>query len=167
MNEEKFTQELLQEYPAMGTWARRYVSVPSDIEDLVQETVLKAYKYKSQYDEAKGTVQSWLSRIMKHCFIDQYRRAEVRPLQISIEEPEAFTFASEIATEPEQIAYCERMEWSRAIARQPALRGEALRLSLLGNTDTEIAEMLKIPHGTAKSWILRTRKKILKELAST
>lgn len=50
--------------------------------DIVAETFGKAWKYRANYDPAKGTVRTWLYTICKRVIVDHYRAQRVTlPLQ--------------------------------------------------------------------------------------
>ena len=58
--------------------ARRYTGNRADAEDLVQETMTKAYAGFHRF--AEGTnVRAWLLRIMTNTWVNSYRRAQRRP----------------------------------------------------------------------------------------
>ena len=59
--------------------ARRYTRSHSDAEDLVQETLLKAYAAFPRFEE--GNIRAWLFTIMNHTWINNYRAAKRRPAE--------------------------------------------------------------------------------------
>src|SRR5207342_3796116 len=68
--------QLGQLYPA----ALRMTRNPSDAEDLVQETSVKAYAAFHQF--MPGTnLRAWLHRILANTFINSYRKKRREPLQ--------------------------------------------------------------------------------------
>ncbi len=56
-----------------GYFARRLLSLPDDVEDLVQETVLVLHLQRGTYDPAVP-VSAWVYAIARHKLIDLYRR---------------------------------------------------------------------------------------------
>lgn len=67
-----FTEyELLEHLPALRNFARRFHSSPSDVDDLVQETSLKAIANADKFQ--RGTqLRSWLFTIMRNTFCTKF-----------------------------------------------------------------------------------------------
>ena len=65
--------------------AIRLTSNRADAEDLVQETVLKAYMARNSFRPGTN-FRAWLYRIMTHTYIDSYRKLRRRPTQYSSDE---------------------------------------------------------------------------------
>lgn len=64
-------EELLQQVPALRSFARRFHSSPNDIDELVQETLLKALSNAEKFH--RGTrLKSWLFTIMRNIFCTRY-----------------------------------------------------------------------------------------------
>lgn len=63
--------ELLQQIPALKKFARRFHTVPCDVDDLVQETVTKAVANADKFQ--RGTqLRSWLFTIMRNTFCTKF-----------------------------------------------------------------------------------------------
>jgi RNA polymerase sigma-70 factor, ECF subfamily len=76
--EERFVEEITELRGFLARNAARLTDQRADAEDLVQETLLKAYLYYESYSE--GTqFKSWIARIMTNAWIDRHRRTERRP----------------------------------------------------------------------------------------
>src|SRR5690606_8213818 len=58
--------------PLYGT-ALRLTRSPSDAEDLVQDTYVKAYRFYDRF-EAGTNLKAWLFKILTNTFINRYRR---------------------------------------------------------------------------------------------
>ena len=56
-----------------GYFGRRMVSLPDDVEDLVQETLLVLHLQRGTYDPAVP-VSAWLHAIARHKLVDLWRR---------------------------------------------------------------------------------------------
>ena len=63
--------------------AMRLTRNPSDAEDLVQETFLKAYRAYDSF-EAGTNLKAWLYRILTNTFINNYRRDTRRPQETDL-----------------------------------------------------------------------------------
>lgn len=71
-----------------------------DIEDLIQDTLLRAVKHAESYDPSKASVGNWLWRIMNNLVVDQWRRRRsVRFVSLDWEDEkgEEMSFADIIA----------------------------------------------------------------------
>lgn len=63
--------ELLQHIPALRNFARRFHSAPSDVDDLVQETLTRAIANADKFH--RGTqLRSWLFTIMRNTFCTKF-----------------------------------------------------------------------------------------------
>src|ERR1700683_4205003 len=80
--------ELAMEYMgSLYSSALRMTRNPSDAEDLVQETYLKAYRAYGGFQE--GTyLKAWLYKILTNTFINSYRARRRRPEVSDIEDVE-------------------------------------------------------------------------------
>lgn len=68
-------QELLDHIPALRNFARRFHSSPSDVDDLVQETLAKGLANAERFK--RGTqLRSWLFTIMRNTFLTKYGLAK-------------------------------------------------------------------------------------------
>lgn len=59
---------------ALKVFAYRLVGSSSEAEDLVQETLLRAWRQPSALDGSKGSVRAWLFSVARNLAIDQWRR---------------------------------------------------------------------------------------------
>ena len=67
--------------------ALRMTRNPSDAEDLVQETFLKAYRAFHSFQEGTN-LKAWLYRILTNTYINIYRAKKRRPDETDLEEVE-------------------------------------------------------------------------------
>jgi RNA polymerase sigma-70 factor (ECF subfamily) len=126
----------------------------ADAEDLVQDTFLKAWRRGSMFDPLRGSLDTWILLMARNLAIDLLRR---RKLEAKVRLSEARA-GSEVSQEPSPELYAERrdlVERAReAIGRLPAPQRSALELAYLGDrSSTQVAELERIPLGTAKSRI--------------
>src|SRR5215204_3614787 len=63
--------------PLSGFIARR-ISHPSDVEDVLQEVMLRIYRHAGEIDEVEY-LSAWVHRIGRSAVIDYYRRRAARP----------------------------------------------------------------------------------------
>jgi len=156
--------------------ATRLTRQRADAEDLVQETLLKAYISFGSYRDGTQLI-AWLSRIMANAWIDRHRSAQRRPsehLSAEITDPPH-------RGEPSYISGASRTESaeSEALKAFPSDVEMALRLLpdeireivyyayIGGYRNTEIAALLDIPAGTVGSRLHRGRAMLRAALADT
>jgi RNA polymerase sigma-70 factor (ECF subfamily) len=155
-----FDDEALPHLDALYRVALRLTADPTLAEDLVQDTMLKAYRSWRQYrpgTNAKG----WLLTILRNTFINDYRRRKHEPVAMDLDlvEPHALD-RSPRETDPEGSFFSQIVDAKvlEAIDALPTEFREVLVLSdVEGMRYAEIAETLKIPVGTVKSRLFRAR----------
>ena len=59
---------------ALEAFARRLTAGPSEAEDLVQETLLRAWQHPSALDGSNGSARAWLFSVARNLAVDQWRR---------------------------------------------------------------------------------------------
>ena len=155
-----FDREALVHLDVLYRVALRLSGNPSDADDLVQETMLKAYRAWDQYE--KGTnAKAWLLTILRHAFINEYRRRTRHPETVDLDKIEPYAVFPEVQDEDPQGAFFDRIvddEVLRAIDQLPVAFRETLVLSdVEGMSYQEIAGILDIPVGTVKSRLFRAR----------
>ncbi|MGH9302619.1 MAG: sigma-70 family RNA polymerase sigma factor, partial [Acidimicrobiales bacterium] len=82
-----FTDQAMEYMPALYTAAVRMTRDPSDAEDLVQETYLKAYRAFGSFQEGTN-IKAWLYKILTNTYINSYRAKSRRPEMSDIEDIE-------------------------------------------------------------------------------
>src|SRR3954468_14892413 len=83
----EFAELAMEHMPSLYSAALRMTRSPSDAEDLVQETYLKAYRAWHTYQQGTN-LKAWLYRILTNTFINSYRSKKRRPEQTEIDEVE-------------------------------------------------------------------------------
>ncbi len=144
--------------PALRAFARTFYRQPSDADDLVQETLLKALKSFDSF-QPHTRLKSWMFTIMRNTF---YTRAKV----YAREAPGAMDCVdSRPAVEASQEWSLRSREVRDAIERLPHHHREVLVLiGVLGVSYEETAEICGCAIGTIKSRLNRARQRILDEL---
>src|SRR5437867_13338680 len=83
----RFAEEAMPFMSALYAAALRMTRNPSDAEDLVQETYLRAYRGFEGFKEGTN-LKAWLYRILTNTYINQYRAARRRPEQVDLDDVE-------------------------------------------------------------------------------
>ncbi|HUG41837.1 MAG TPA: sigma-70 family RNA polymerase sigma factor [Longimicrobiales bacterium] len=173
LSKEGYAEEALPWLDAVYRFSLRLTAGEQDAaEDLVQETYLRAHRFWHTYE--RGTnAKSWLFTICRNTFLHQkelVRSQRERPaadLDARVEALSAASAFEKAPTNPE-LEFFGRLiddEVVDAIDALPEDFREVLVLSDLGDLKyTEIAQVLDIPVGTAKSRLFRARRMLQGQL---
>ncbi len=152
--------------------ALRLTKNPRDAEDLVQDAVLRAYRFFDKFE--RGTnIKAWLYKILTNTFINRYRRVTkerniVEEERDSVQDRLVSRDAADQAEDPER-AYFDRLlsdDVLRAIDGIPIdFRMAVILADLQDFSYKEIADILEVPVGTVMSRLFRGRRLLQKELA--
>jgi RNA polymerase sigma-70 factor (ECF subfamily) len=162
-----FEREALVHLDSLHRVALRLTANPAEADDLVQETMLKAYRAWDQFE--KGTnAKGWLLTILRHAFINEYRRRTRHPETVDLDAIEPFSVFEELQDDDPQGTFFDRIvddEVTRAIDGLPEQFREAVVLSdVEGLPYEEIARILEVPVGTVKSRLFRARRLLQRQL---
>lgn len=151
--------------------ACRLTGNPSEAEDLVQETFMRAYRFFHRYDD-KLPFTSWLYRIMTNAHIDTVRR-KGRLKTFSLEQPSAGSVASLEVPDHDAAPDKALMHGVMGEHVQHALnemtaefRTAVLLADVQGMAYEEIAEVMQTSIGTVRSRIHRGRKQLRRFLVN-
>ncbi|WP_306216088.1 sigma-70 family RNA polymerase sigma factor [Actinoplanes sp. RD1] len=131
-------------------------------EDIMQETLLRAWSHPNQRHADGRWSRAWLFTVAKRIFIDQLRAGAARPAELSDEHIEAHA-----GTDDPIERTLEALEVRAALDSLP----ERLRITLVEiyfqeRSVAEVAEILDVPPGTVKSrtfYALRALREALTE----
>jgi RNA polymerase sigma-70 factor, ECF subfamily len=130
-------------------------------EDVVQETLLQAWRHPEALDPARGPVRPWLMTVARRLVVDQWRARQARPDEVGDDALAA------VATPDGIDEALDRWLVADALATLTPEHREALvHTYYAGRTVTEAAVVLGIPPGTVKSrvfYALRALKLSLEE----
>ena len=154
--------------------ALRMTRNPSDAEDLVQETYLKAYRAFHSFQQGTN-LKAWLYRILTNTYINTYRAKKRRPDETDLEEVEDLYLYRRLgglegatagrSAEEELFDHITDSEVKAALEALPEqFRMAVLLADVEGFAYKEIAEILDIPIGTVMSRLHRGRKALQKQL---
>lgn len=133
-----------------------------DAQDLFQETIMKALKYRDKFVDPTN-LKAWLYTIMRNTFINEYRRNKISKTMIdsspnsylmnSVAQP---TIAAEMSLNLQEI--------NGAIISLEDEYRIPFQLFVDGFKYKEISEELNLPIGTVKSRIFIARQKLMGQL---
>lgn len=169
-----FTGDTEQFMGSLYSAALRMTRNPSDAEDLVQETYLKAYRSYASFKEGTN-LKAWLYRILTNTFINSYRSKKRHPEETELEEVEDFYLfrrlggleaaAAGRSAEDEVLEAITDEEVKYAVESLPeSFRMAVLLADVEGFSYKEIAEIMEVPIGTVMSRLHRGRKALQKAL---
>jgi RNA polymerase sigma-70 factor (ECF subfamily) len=162
-----FEAEALPHLDTVYRVALRLAGNEAQAEDLVQETMLKAFRSWHQYKPGTN-VRAWLLTILRHSFINEYRKARRRSTEVDVHRVEGFTVFRDVQDSDPEGQFFDRLvddEVMQAIDRLPDEFRETLVLSdVEGLSYVEIAEVTEVPVGTVKSRLFRARQALQRQL---
>jgi RNA polymerase sigma-70 factor (ECF subfamily) len=134
-------------------------------EDLVQETLARAWERADRFDPARGSAGAWLFTIARNLLIDGWRADAARPRLAPLGETDVALGVDEVDRA------LEAWQMTEALRRiSPEHRAVIVETYYRGRTVAEAASVLGIPVGTVKSrcyYALRALKLALAERGVT
>ena len=165
---QRFEHEALAQLDALYSFALKLARARDDAEDLVSDTLLRAFERWEQY--RLGTnIRAWLFTILYHVFVSRKRRLGAREVQPH-DDSDGWSAHEAIGdTDPEGTFYDSFLdeEITRAIDALPDEYRSAVLLSdVQGLRYAEIAQVLRVPEGTVKSRLFRGRRILQRKLVN-
>src|SRR5712691_3541135 len=115
-------------------------------EDVVQETMLRAWRHCDELSPDKGSVRGWLIRVAHNIAMDKIRMRRSRPAEVAEES------APEGVLEDHADAVVSALHVRQVLSRlSPGQRDVLEQMYLNGRTARETAKQLGIPEGTVFS----------------
>jgi RNA polymerase sigma-70 factor (ECF subfamily) len=133
-------------------------------EDLLQEIYVSVWKAAAGFDAARSQPLTWLTHIARNRAIDSLRRAQTQPQtqSLSAGEDDDKPDPSEALASPEPgpldlLGHAsERRELSHCMDKLTPPQRQSVALAFFdGLSHAEVAEHLREPLGTVKSWVRR------------
>jgi RNA polymerase sigma-70 factor (ECF subfamily) len=171
---DEFQALLVDVLPSAYGYGLRLTRNAADAEDLVQDTALRAFRAKSQFQPGTN-FKAWIFRILTRCFWANHRRRQRRPNTVDFDDtPDLYLYARSAehglqwqGEDPAQ-ALIDRLGTERvseAIGQLPDEYGVVCTLYFMEDfAYHEIAHVLEVPVGTVRSRLHRGRKMLQKAL---
>jgi RNA polymerase sigma-70 factor, ECF subfamily len=94
----RFEEEALKHLDALYRTALRMTRNPSDAEDLVQDALVRAFRFYDRFEQGTN-FRAWLFKILTNTYINSYRRKQGRPQESSLEDTEDFFLYNQLSDE--------------------------------------------------------------------
>jgi RNA polymerase sigma-70 factor (ECF subfamily) len=164
----RFVNDALPHLKQLHDQARRLTRNPVDAEDLVQETMLKAYAGFNSFS-AGTNMRAWLFRIMINTYINGLRRAQHRPDEYLTDHITDRQLAAQDRHSPRASRSAELdaldalpdTELAKTLATLPMqFRLAVYYRDIVGLQRREIAEIMACSEGTVASRLHRARQQL-------
>ncbi len=133
--------------------AVRVVRDPAQAEEVMQEAFLEVWRTASRFDSNRGSALSWLMTICHRKAVDRVRSAEASTRRDTTYEHQNQTIDHDATADAAQ-ASMEAKRVRSALEGLTPVQREAIELAFFGGyTHTEVAGILDLPVGTAKTRI--------------
>ncbi len=167
----EFEVQALPHMDALLRTALRMTKNENDAQDLVQETMIKSYRFWDKF-EPGSNCRAWLFKIMTNIFINDYRSKSRSPMAVNVDEIDDNFLYGQLAVGPKSVDPEKELfakvfddDVKRAVENLPDDFRLVVVLSFLeGFSYQEIAEIADLQLGTVKSRLHRGRKLLQKEL---
>ncbi len=151
------TLEILHSYSgALKAFARKLSRSPHDAEDLVQDTLIKAWLHRDQF-HGGTSVRAWLFTILKNRWfsLNRHRRCfdRIAPLYLQ----------RVFHTECDASSSLEAEDLLAAVERLPPEHRQVVLLFSTGRRYEDLAREIGVPCGTFKSRLFRAREALQAE----
>jgi RNA polymerase sigma-70 factor (ECF subfamily) len=167
---EDFEAGVLAQLDSLYRTALRLTHNQQEAEDLVQETMLKAFRFANSYTPGTN-LRAWLFRILNTSAINRYRKLATHPTTTPLPEGEDFYLYNRISdmsgqelsagAEEEVLSrYLDEDVYNALNALPLNFRMPVILADIEGMSYKEIAEALQIPIGTVMSRISRGRRQL-------
>jgi RNA polymerase sigma-70 factor len=168
-----FENEALAHLDRLYSAALRMTRNPTDAEDLVQETYVKALRGRESFKPGTN-MKAWLYRILTNAYINSYRKAARSPQTSGDEEITDWQLARAASHDSQGLRSAEMEALDNTpdavVAEAMASLAENYRLAVYlsdveGFSYKEIAAIMGTPIGTVMSRLNRGRSQLRKALA--
>ncbi|MFD1704177.1 sigma-70 family RNA polymerase sigma factor [Methylopila henanensis] len=150
--------ELVTHIPSLRAFAVSLSGQVDRADDLVQETLVKAWRNLSSFTEGTN-MRAWLFTILRNVYISDIRRR-----RREVQDTDG-VFAESVSVPPQQNGHMDLADFKAALADLPEEQREAL--ILIGAAEfsyEEAAEISNCAVGTVKSRVNRARNALAKRL---
>ncbi|MFJ3923426.1 sigma-70 family RNA polymerase sigma factor [Streptomyces sp. NPDC090022] len=150
---------------ALLGYATRLTGDRAVAEDVVQETLIRAWRHSEVLVNGKGSVRGWLLTVARNIITDRYRARAARPAEV----------AGSPATVPVEVDHADAVVDAMTVLGaldqlSPEHRNVLTELYYRQHSVAEAADSLGIPEGTVKSrshYALKALREVFREQSSS
>ena len=169
----EFEAVVLEHFHTLYSTALRLTRNPSEAQDLVQETLLKAYRFFDRFEPGTN-VKAWLFTILRNTYINTYRKTVRQQEHVDFERIEPFY--ADTTNDPEwewtdqesleaMLRHLVQDDVKRALDALPEVYRIVVLLADLAELPyKDIATIIGCPEGTVMSRLFRGRRLLRKSL---
>jgi RNA polymerase sigma-70 factor, ECF subfamily len=168
-----FETDVMQHLDALYRTALRMTRNPQDAEDLVQETMLRAFRFLDRFEPGTN-LRAWLFKILTNTYINRYRKAASEPRVDSLDDSEELSLYRYLdneaasrggSVEAQVLDRFAENDIKEAIEKlPPQYRITVLLADVEGFSYNDIAEITNVKKGTVMSRLFRGRRLLQKAL---
>ena len=168
-----FETDVMQHLDALYRTALRMTRNPQDAEDLVQETMLRAFRFLDRFEPGTN-LRAWLFKILTNTYINRYRKQSSEPRVDSLDDSEELSLYRYLdneaasrggSVEAQVLDRFAEADIKAAIeALPPQYRITVLLADVEGFSYNDIAEITNVKKGTVMSRLFRGRRLLQKAL---
>ncbi len=158
-DKQSFMDEAMPHLDVLYRYALSLTGDEMYADDLVQETMLKAYRSWHQFRPGTNA-RAWLLTILRNHTYQEYRKVRRQGVSVDIDRVEPYLTSDRLSELDPERFFADSMvdhEVTAALERLPDPFREAFHLTLEGLDYQAIAQVLAVPLGTVKSRISRAR----------
>ena len=163
MSTVEFNNLLISHRDFLRGFAFSFTKDSDDADDLIQDTFLKALRYKDNFREGTN-IKGWLFTIMRNIFINNYKRKKFQNTITDSTDNNYFINASQDMSFDSVTTKISEKDIRGAISNLNREFRVPFTMFVEGYHYDEIADALGIPMGTVKSRIFHARKKLSAKL---
>jgi RNA polymerase sigma-70 factor (ECF subfamily) len=158
MADPDFEQALVGAISHLRAFARSFANDPARADDLVQETLVKAWNSRDSFTPGTN-FRAWLFTILRNVYFSQHRK-----LRREVDDPDDH-YQNSLSVPPEQYGHLDLSDFRDALSTLPSDQREALVLvGAEGFSYEEAAEICGCAVGTIKSRVNRARNRLVELL---
>ncbi len=159
-----FDSEIIPHISALKNYALKITGNPDESEDILQETLFKAFRFFNKYEKGSNA-KAWLFKIMQNSFINSYRHKIKQPSKVNYDDVQ--NFYENIKAEEVKTVHFKQDSFSNAfddeilkvLSKLPDnFRTIIILCDIEGYSYKEVSDFVDCPIGTIRSRLHRTRK---------
>ena len=167
-SEATFSEQAIGQLDSLYRGALRLTRDPEAAQDLVQDTYLRALRYRHSF-QAGTNIKAWMFAIMRNLFWDRFKTSH--PGDVSLDDVGEFPLYDRLREETGSLPETEVLdrlaaqEVVKAIEKLPPLYREVVLLvDVEGFSYKDAAQVIGVPIGTIMSRLHRARQQLQKLL---